>query len=365
MRIGIDARALHGQRTGIGNWTWNLLRALPEYIKDIELVAYLPENLTCSTPREISSVFFKKSKALPLLSGHFWVRYASSRLIKHDNLDVYIAPRTVFPVGIEEYVPVITVVHDLNIIIQPKTMSMNNYLAHKLWFRKDIKRASLVICNSHATSIRLNKFIGRSADAIIPPGVDIRLETPKITTEAYATYTDHAPYLLYVGTIEPRKNIDTLLAAHRQLNRDRQDPIKLLLVGKRGWGNRHLLEDLDKGIENVVEMGFVPDEHLPTLYKNSLALIMPSLYEGFGMPAAEARAYGVHTIVTDIPELREATSNQGIFIQPTVNGIISGINQALNSKPADPCHEFTWGKSAAALADILQLATQLSEPYVH
>lgn len=353
MRLGIEARALHGIRAGIGNWTWNLLRELPKLIADLEVYLYLPEGYECNLPPTLESSFIRRNRALPLMSGHFWVQWRAGKLILNDSLDVFWAPRTLYPCALIGNLPVVSSVHDMNAELYPETMKLTNLIAHKIWFRRSLLNATRVITNSEGTAQRMRTLIGRNADAVVPPGIDARFNLQVTADAVRQRYSLDGPYLIFVGTLEPRKNLEQLLWAHSHVNNYMENPLQLLLVGQRGWRNRTLIRKLDVGPPHVRELGFVPDDDLPGLYAGAEALIMPSLYEGYGMPAAEARACGTRVVATDIPELHEAAGPDAIYVEPNAEKIAEGIRNALR-RPRPPAHlrQF-WSNSAEKLASVL------------
>ena len=203
--------------------------------------------------------------------------------------------------------------------------------------------------------------MGRSADIIVSPGVadDFVPQARQKIDETMLKYGLSSPYLLFVGTLEPRKNLGNLLDALAEINSGRSAPLTLAIIGQRGWKNRKLFQQLDSGIAHVKELGFVPNGDLPALYSGATALMMPSLYEGYGMPAAEAAACGTWVVATDIPELREAAGDSGIYTEPSVNGIVSGIQRVLASTSAPArSSPVSWKDSAALLAQTLQEAAK-------
>ena len=361
MKLGIDAKALVGRKTGIGNWTALLLQELPKHIPDLEVVAYLPSSHSPDIPSSIGKCAISCSPALPLMSGFFWLKLRAAELVRRDNLDVFWAARTLHPIGIERHTPVVSTVYDLNSVLYPSTMSIANLLAYKIWFRSDLQKADRVVAISHGTSGRLKDWMGRGADAIVSPGVadDFVPQARQKIDDTMLKYGLSSPYLLFVGTLEPRKNLGNLLDALAAINAGRSPPLTLAIIGQRGWKNRKLFQQLDRGIAHVKELGFVPNGDLPALYSGARALMMPSLYEGYGMPAAEAAACGTWVVATDIPELREAAGVSGIYTDPSVNGIVSGIQRVL-AAPSAPVRSspISWKDSAALLAQTLQEAAK-------
>jgi glycosyltransferase involved in cell wall biosynthesis len=359
MKLGIDAKALVGRKTGIGNWTALLLQELPAHIPDLEVFAYVPSSHTPSIPEEIAKACVRQNPAFPLMSGFFWLKFRAAELVKKDNLDVFWAARTLCPRGIKEQTPVVSTIYDLNSVLYPETMSLANLIAYKLWFRADLQKSDRIVAISQGTSARLESWMGRAADFIVPPGVAEHYapQPPTVIDATLRKYGLNEPYLLFVGTLEPRKNLSALLDALEIINAARAKPITLAIIGQRGWRNKELFKRLDSGIPFVTELGFVPGADLPALYSGAASLMMPSLYEGYGMPAAEAAACGTWVVATDIPELREAAGGSGIYIEPSVQGIVTGIERALSeTSPPVPFNPVSWRDSAARLAEALQEA---------
>lgn len=359
MRLGVDGTPLIGKRTGIGKWTSFLVRELPAHIPGLEIVLYTRPGRQPDLPPAMERYSLRCGSGFQMLPSYFWMKWRANALLMHDNIDVFWATRTLYPAGLERRMPVVSTIHDLNSVFYPNTMPFANLLAHKLWFSSDLLKSDRIVANSLGTSEKLLGWLGRGADAIVRPGVsDQYVPQPQDTVaKSILKYGITTPYLLFVGTLEPRKNLANLLVALEAINADLSTPLSLVLIGQRGWRNRALISRLDRGIPHVKELGFVPDEELPGLYTGATALMMPSVYEGYGMPAAEAAACGTWVVATDIPELREAAGCSGIYIEPSVPGIISGIRKvlAIDSRPTRST-PVSWGDSARVLARVLQEA---------
>lgn len=353
MRLGIDARSLHGRSAGIGYWTRNLLTHLPLHIPDLELFLYLPDGYDCEVPTGLTAVHLRTSRSYPGLGGLFWLKFKSVNDIASDKLDAFFAPRTIYPSHLERVVPVISAVHDFNHIVCPATMPKSLLISHKLWFQGDLASATKVVSNSQGTADRLKLLIGRDADAIIRPSVEPAFHPSSYDAieETRRRYNLRAPYILFVGTIEPRKQVDKLIEAYMSIKGSRS--LDLVLIGYRGWCNRALKQTLNSDIPGLHELGYVPREHLPHLYSGAECLVLPSIYEGYGMPAAEAMACGTRVVTTDTPELREATNSQGTYVQPTSRDIAEGIIETLQLPPLAPVRTTSWSESARSLADLL------------
>lgn len=357
MKIGVEAQTLFGTPlTGIGNYTWNILQALQRTQPDIELYLYVSSALKGSSLKDLPRARIRHCGSILGFKGYFWTKFVSWRLVCKDQLDAYIAPRVLYPYWVRHKVSVVPIVCDLNIHLCPELMPRGTRVSYRLWFDADIRHSARVVAISQGTSDRLKTVLGRAADVIAPPSVS-DLYHPAGAAELEAVRTKYdlpGPYLVFVGTLEPRKNLSTLISAHEAINRKRAEPITLALVGKRGWKNQALIERLDHGIPHVRELGYVPEPDLPHLYSGAEAFVMPSTYEGYGMPAAEARACGTRVVVTDIPELREAAGEAATFVQPTVEGLTRGIEQSLRLPRPAATRSQSWEESARALACLLR-----------
>src|SRR3989344_8828356 len=136
-------------------------------------------------------------------------------------------------------------------------------------------------------------------------------------------------YILYVGTLQPRKNIVRLIEAFSKINHDN---IFLVIVGKKGWLYEEILSAPKKfKVENSVKfLDFVPEKELPIIYRNALCFVLPSLYEGFGLPVLEAMKYGCAVITSNISSLPEAGGDAALYVDPMrVDDIASKIKMII------------------------------------
>lgn len=357
MKIGFDARALVGKRTGIGNYIWSLLDEMANRMPEAEFIAYCPEGLIPSFPENIQHSLIKSNRPYPLMSGYFWLKWRSASLIKKDNINVFWATRTLYPSQLIGKIPVVTTVYDLNHLICPQTMPFINRLAHQLYFKHDVVNATKVVAISSGTAERVDSLLNRHVDSIVVPGTGMEF-SPKNTTEILAVrqkYKLFNPYILFIGTLEPRKNLTTLLDAFKIIRKNGFSNINLVLVGQMGWKNKHLKNQLDQNIDGILELGYVPNEDLAAIYSGSEAFVLPSLYEGYGMPAAEARACGTSVVASDIPELREAGGAESIYINPlSVDDLAQGILKALSSEKPIAKDRVSWEMGAKSMVKIFK-----------
>jgi glycosyltransferase involved in cell wall biosynthesis len=227
----------------------------------------------------------------------------------------------------------------------------------RMFFGASIRRADQIVSNSLGTARRFEAAYQRRIAEIVRPGLTATIR-PTIPGEVAALLRRHGierPYLLTVGTLEPRKGLHLLVPAFLSLLEAGQlRDQSLVVAGERGWKDDPISRMVGSS-ERIRPLGFVSDELLSALYTGADVFVCPSSYEGFGMPVLEARACGARVVATDIPELREAGGEDAIYIPPTVEGIRQGILKALLSDPPKPLNraDYSWVKSATVFARVL------------
>jgi len=303
MRIGIDVQATRGQRTGIGVYADRLLRALPR-------VAPHHEYVPLSWERE------GELRTDQRLRWQQWLLPRRARAAGVDLLHVpgFDAPRW-------RPCPVVLTVHDLIGLLFPEQLPPISRLYWAGWLPRSLRWADHLIADSSHTARDLERRLGIPPERItvIPLGVDERFH-PEIPPEAREAarrkYGLAFPVILYVGTLGPRKGLDTLVAAFGRIA-DRI-PHHLVLVGKPGWWVDRLLREIRAlGLtERVHLLGYVPEEDLPALYRLADVFAYPSRYEGFGLPPLEAMACGTPVVCADAASLPEVVGDAALRVPP-------------------------------------------------
>ena len=342
--------------SGIGRYTQHVLEHLDRVLPEAEFVLYARRTVDFRLPSPRWSVRLDRHPVSRRLPTPAWIHFRLGRLARADKLDVFWAANTLLP-ELPSAVPCVATVYDLNHVLFPLTMSWLTRTAHRRWFAADILRATRIVAISEGTSHRLHECYGRRADAIARPAVPLREGRSRIEDALPRIHKVgvRTPFLLTVGTREPRKNLDSVIKAVALLKKSGQlVEHRLVMVGAKGWGGNlqpHAAECADW----VQSLGYVDDGTLAALYSLADAFVFPSLYEGYGIPVGESLACGCRVVTTDSPELREVGGKYATYVTPTPEGIAQGLSDVL-AKPAPeptmPAHD--WSQAAASMADVFR-----------
>lgn len=362
MRIGIDATPLSSPIAGIGRYVAELCLRLDAALPEAQFFLYAPNAVDLPLPSSRWRVRVVRCR-VPI--SYLWLKTSLRGPCERDRIDVFWATRTLLP-RLAPGPRTISTVHDLNHLIVPDSMPRITRLAHRLWFRRDVARADRVIAVSQGTARRLREHMGVAAHGIAPPGVGDAFvpPPPRVVDECLARLGVSRPFFLGVGTLEPRKNLGALIQAFSALRkRGELEGHSLILVGKAGWSDRALRRLLEATAPGSVKwVGRVEDRELVVLYAACAAFVFPSLYEGFGIPAAEALACRARVIASDLPELREATRGCAHFIAPDRESIGEALLAAAQGRvdwPA-PLSPLAWDDAARTIADAMrQISRQI------
>lgn len=365
MLIGFDASRLQvRQRTGTEQYTWELLAALGGLDRrhHYRLYSNGPPPLLPPLPPN----FQLRSLRLPRLWTHARL---SGEMLLHPP-DVLFVPAHVLPVWSPRH-SVVTI-HDLGYLHYPEAHPPAHRLYLRLSTRWNALRATRVVAVSEATRRDLIRYCRAPASKItvVYHGVSDRfrpIDDPRITREVLGRYGVGMPYLLFVGTVQPRKNLQRLIEAWAMyLQRTRSTAPTLVIAGKRGW----LTEGIERrahefGVADRVRfIGYVADEDLPALISGALGYLFPSLYEGFGLPVLEAQACGTPVLTSSVASLPEVAGDAAIFVDPhDTASIADGIErlvedvdlrQSLREKGLSRVGEWTWQRTGRETLAVLE-----------
>lgn len=313
-RIGIDARLTHYRTGGISTYIKRILAAL-EQLRG-------RHDFTVFQSRKSKSVLAERFRLGKLWTPphHPWERATVSLELLRHRLDLMHSPDFIAPWrGARRH---IITVHDLSFIHYPQYITAASRRYYNAQIEDSVKRADHILADSQATKRDLMAILDVPASKITVHllGVDERFRplSPEVSQPVIRALGLPDEYILFVGTIEPRKNLVGLARAYRDLLLEMADLPKLVIAGRLGWHTEELMADFAAAGVNhqVIFRHTLADEQLPALYNHALALVMPSFYEGFGLPALEAMACGTAPIVSRVASLPEIVGDVGLLFDP-------------------------------------------------
>ncbi|MFH0943092.1 MAG: glycosyltransferase family 1 protein [Candidatus Beckwithbacteria bacterium] len=353
MLIGIDANEANVvNRVGSNQYAFQILTQLSRLDKTNSYRIYLKTAPLSDMPS--ASLRWQYQIVLPKFLWTQW-RLPLQLYFQKPKPDLFLtlghyAPRF-------SPVPTLVCIMDLAFLKFPQTFRRSDLWQLKLWTAYSTKQAKHIFAISQATKNDLvaSYQIPENKISVVYPGVDRLKVTGKSPVKG--------KYLLYVGTLQPRKNLNALIEVFCQSARSDLAGIKLVIAGKTGWLYQ------PRPLKNVQYLGFVPQDKLPTLIKNSLGLILPSLYEGFGIPVVQAMALGTPVLVSRNSSLPEIVGDCGLYIEPPFNapaiekGIIELLSLSTETKKQQlaaarqKAKNFSWEKSANTILEVLNELT--------
>lgn len=335
-KILFIAFPLDNQQAGIHNYTKEVLLALDSEIKSSNFSITILRHKNESTFKNISTINIPRFKYL--IGWYSVVLFLIIPLIAIiKKFDIVIEPSHFGPFNLPKKIKRITVIHDLTPILYPEYHKRLGRLLQKLFLSLILKNANLIIANSKNTKSDLEKFypISKGKTVYIYLGINKGFKIEPFTNELKLKLGTKHPYLLFLGTIEPRKNISLLLDAFNSLKEKEIINHKLVIGGGGGWKNENIYEKIESHpyLKDIILLGFVEKENLNSLYSNADLFIYPSFYEGFGFPPLEAMSCGTKSLIpynSSLKEIGEGISS--FYYEQTTESLEQGIIDALSLK---------------------------------
>jgi len=371
-QIGLNAQLLSGQQSyraaGIHRYILGLIAHLPaadprfKYTVFTGETAPLPERdwqvkrTILATERPVNRIFWEQC-VQPFMLG-----------------DTDLLHSQAFVTPVLSHKPSVVTIYDLSFLRSPERFRWANRTYLRWFTGLSVKRASRVIAISQYTKKDIVKVYGISPDKIdvVYSGLDPQFARPgpQAIEEFREARGLPEKFILYLGTIEPRKNLSTLIRAYAKV---RPAGVKLVCAGGRGW----MYEDVFQTVEelrlsrDVIFPGFLPEDELPLWYSAADIFVYPSAYEGFGLPVIEALACGVPTITTNATSLPEAAGQAALLVPPDDTTALADALEGLINSPAQQAdlaergpqqaRRFTWLEAARRTAGVYAKALGLPE----
>lgn len=372
IKIGIDGNEANvTNRVGIGEYAYQLLSYFEKITatnKTVSFHIYLKDTPSDDLPKARTGWQYHIVKPAKLWTQIGLPLY----LLTHKKeIDVFFTPSHYAPRF--SLIPTVISVMDVSYLHFPDTFAKKDLYQLETWTKYSVENAKKVFTISIASKNDIMKFYKKTDTDVVVTHLGIKEieaeSTKKTMEEIQKKYNVGQNYFLFVGTLQPRKNITRLIEAFSLLKQKQAD-LKLVIVGRKGWKFDEILAAPDTyGVrDSVLFLDFVPDEDLPTLYANAVAYVLPSLYEGFGLPVLEAMKYDCPVITSNISSLPEAGGDAALYVNPEdVQDITVKMEQLLHDttlrqemikKGRVQIKKFSWEKTAEETLAVLEQVAQ-------
>lgn len=358
MRIAIDAIPLLLRSAGVKTYVYNWLQHLRRLAGDRNVLAFpwLGALGDCSHEESVVG----PAGTLARLAWLHAVNYSGLPLADWlgPRVDLFHASHLLS--NPPRRAKLTATLYDMTCWLVPETHSPGNVAAVRRFADRVMRRTDGLIAISESTradAVRILRLPPEKIEVIYPGVADAFFRvTPEEVWAARKNYGLERPYALFVGTVEPRKNIDALLDAWALLPASLREEFELVIAGPTGWASSATIERVRSRPQGVRYLGYVPEENLPGVTAGAAVFVYPSLYEGFGLPLAQAMAAGVPAVTSNVSSMPEVAGDAGLLVDPRSPADLASamerllLSQSLRSqlaaKGALRAREFTWQKCA-------------------
>ena len=344
MRIALDLTSTPKSKTGIGRYMLGLIKGLQEVDNENEYYLFAQDD-----DLDGFGVYKDNFHMVPCSSSKLrkqWVRIIWEQVVfpwrlKKTKADVLLCPNYSMPYPVRlvyHKMAVVNAFHDMAYFMFPELYIGWKREIFKWYIRRSARSTDKIITISENSREDIPKFCKPKNTNITVTYMGVKEDffdgTPA-SDETLAKYKVTGEYIYYVGTLEPRKNVKGLIAGYRLLPQETREKYKLVITGKKGWFYEELFNTVNADPElrdNVVFTGFVDDEDMIPLLKRASAFAYVSLYEGFGIPVAEAMAAGVPCVTSNRSSMKEIAEGYGFLADPdSAESIKEQLQAALNT----------------------------------
>lgn len=376
MRIGIDCRKIYdpqvNEGAGIERYTYHLVRTLLRHDDTNEYVLFCYNDLSPETIHKLRKnnsrvkvvKLMRLGSRIPIYESHWKI----SRIMNKENLDLAIFPANHIPLFYRKRSFVI--VHDLAIYLHPEWFPEKQWFSTKICLPKSFERAEKIIAVSRNTKLDLLKLfkLPESKIEVIYPGIVAKDNyLPEELSKVKKKFDISGDYLLFLGTIEPRKNIVRLANAFASYLFDANKEISLVLAGAKGWKFQPIFEEIaeiNKKLPRpaIKYIGKVTNRERNLLIKSARGFVYPSVYEGFGFPVLEAMALGVPVLTSKNSSLEEISGDAALLADagdiPDLKRNIRILSEddakrrELLEKGKSKSDEFRWSNAVAKIKSL-------------
>ena len=343
MHIAIDGRTISRTRTGVGVYAERIVRSLLALDRENTYTLFLLEDDPSLEQSNLHKILISRYSGIG--PNRFWENFVLPGFLKSNNVDIYFSPAYVLPLiarsraqsrGSRRTKFVVTI-HDLVAFVYPETFTLKMRMWQRLFVGNAVRVADRLLADSESTKEDILRFYSLNPELIRVVHLPVGEQFKPISDQAVLAATRekyHLPdkFILYVGTLEPRKNVSKLAQAYAKLPPDLLNEYSLVLAGASGWYSKDIIDDI-KSLnmpDRIRRIGYIDQQNLPALYNLASVFAYLSLYEGFGAPPLEAMACGIPTMCSNSSSLPEAVGDAALLVDAqNVEKISSSLERLL------------------------------------
>jgi glycosyltransferase involved in cell wall biosynthesis len=381
MNIALDGMPLSSQLTGVGHYTFELARSLALAAPADRFTLLAPEPAQPQAPASLDSMkrrspanLFFSNLSHSLVNRRWW-SIGLPLYLRHRNFDLFHGTNYEIPLWSRR--PSVVTIHDLSLFLHPEAHEPHLVRRAKWRLPLMVRAASIVITPTEAVKAEVCKRFGIDGERVVvtaeAPRAVFKRREPAETFETRERLGVGDDFILFVGTLEPRKNLQRLVEAFEMVLRTTSLTPQLVIAGGRGW----LMDDFAGSLQRrgldqkVCFTGYLNDDDLSALYSTCKLFVYPSIYEGFGLPPLEAMACGAAVITSNVASIREGAGQAARLVDPlSVDDIAKAIIELLKDEQArerlaktgsEHVKQFTWERTAQKTLEVYR---KLLEPQI-
>ncbi len=359
MRIAIIADPLDNQTAGIHTYLKQFIKALVEYDKENEYILIRGKKDPSIPFRQIAIPNIQ----LPIGFAAIRLFFIIPLIMRWLRVDAVLEPAHFGPFNLPKRIKRITVIHDLTPFLFPQFHRFLSQLLQRLFLKRILKKTDLILSNSQHTTQDIIRFFPFTKTKVATILLGRDLDFQPVDSHSYLDENNISQtYFLCTGTIEPRKNLTILLEAYHLFRQKTKEKVLLIITGKEGWKTTTFHQSLEQHPfrEDILLTGFVEKSSLIELYSHSLALVYPSLYEGFGLPVLEALSCQTKVICSNRSSLPEVGGEVAYYFNPeNAEDLLQKMTEVYKNpqkkqdKLLEQAHKFSWEKYVSSFVQAL------------